>query len=362
MTGTAGHVEAHLSDARQARGSGDLSACAEALERAGLTALELADDHPLRQVVAWRRSKVAFDRDAPLQALHAIEEVLAGPDPFAHYPNGLNAAEPLAAAVWDAHGYGFDAIDRLWRAYSATHRQRGDPFLAAMGDVQRGWQLACSGQLSALSKLLDAYGALTPKSFGDGPHRHARAEDAPTSVFWIQMDLARITLRAATWSRDRSLAHDALEVYEDALSEAGETRLSVYWFVECAGRAALAFGWSDLSDVVDAWWRTAPALDHPRAPLHQALALAAAHHDTGQHSAAIDAYADAVHQAHRLHAGPEWEVDARLWGHEAARSCSPAPPASQAWLTEAAHRIEVAHLHVFAPWLDTLRGQLTPAG
>jgi len=230
----------------------------------------------VRAVVAWRLAKACYDLGRTDEMLTALAPELDADAPFERYPQGLGAVELLARRWWDERGYGHPSIEKLWTAYVAAQEDHGDPWLAACGRAQLAWSWACEGQREALWKLLVHTGGLGPRDFGRGPTRHPRADDASTSVFFAQMDVARIALRAAEWLGDEAMAREAYEVYADALAEADEP--ADYWFV-------------------------AEALDHPRAPLHRALAAAQVNGDATELVARLS-MADA--------AGPEWGIDARL--------------------------------------------------
>jgi hypothetical protein len=303
-TDVATTIEAMLSHARRARADDDLPACIRCLRDAAAASEALEPQHRLRSVVAWRRAKAAYDLGATDEMLDCLAGVLALDEPFADYPQGLKAAEPLARRWWDERGYGHPLVQRLWEAFIDAWRRGGDPWLAACGEAQLAWDWACSGRIDELTALLVRRGGQGPREFGQGPTKHPRALDASTSVFWSQMDLSRTALRAAVWADDESLAREAAEVYADALAEADVAESDDYWFLETVGRAERRFGWR--GDVAERWLAAAPALEHERAPLHRAIAEA---EGRGRRSAALEALplADA--------AGPEWGVDLRLLVH-----------------------------------------------
>jgi len=334
--GDASDIEEVLGRARAARARGELATVRRLLAEAQRATDALDEAHPLRSVVAWRRAKAAYDAGESEEILDALAAVLSTADPFAAYPQGLAAVEPIARRCWDELGYGLDAVEALWEAYIGAQQERGDPWLAACGRSQLAWSWACEGRLDELWQLLVEIGGLGPRDFGDGPTRHPRATDAATSVFFAQMDVARSGLRAAVWGRDERLGREADEVYADALAEAGVE--PDYWYVECAARAALCFGWR--SELPSAWPGAAAALSHERADLHRALAAAEVGGEWGALRHAVPA-ADA--------AGPEWGTDVRLALAEAQLDDAPR------WRDEASRRARRFGLDVFTARLSTAR-------
>ncbi len=231
--------------------------------------------------------------------------------PFAGHPAGGPAAEPIARAIWDSAGYSDELVAWLWSKYRAHHIAHKDPFLAACGDLQLAWHRACRGELEQVSRLMLNYSLMTPSAFGDGPHRHARAPDAPSSLHFVQMDLARTALRAATWSGDEALATEAWDTYEDALADAELTR-DEPWFLDATQRAAARFGWDGPPFAADQprWIAAMATLEHPRAALHRQLVDAVLSDAHGGHDPAP--WLRAAELAVELGAGPEWEADALL--------------------------------------------------
>lgn len=327
-------IEIALAQAREARARGDLIAAQQLLD--GLDLDDLDPDHPLAAVLAWRRSKLAHDLGDPRTALAILEPLLSAPaDPFAHYPRGLNAAGSLARAAWDRLGYGDPTLRLLWRRCSDAWRARGDGYLAHTAEVQLSWDQACAGDLGALSETLGAFAALQPGDLEGGPTRHPRAPDAPGSVPFLQLDLARTALRAGTWAQQPELLERAEDLLEEAAEEVGSQRTRDHWFLEPIALARLRLGRDDPDGYVSAWLALAPSLDHPRAGFHRALARAEASRDDPHQAAAI--FEDAERQARAGGYGPEWEIDPAL--QRALLLSIPAPTA--------AARIESHGVHVF---------------
>ena len=304
---SASRIEAHLAAARQCRLDDDPPGTRHALAQAVDEADQLGDPH-WTAVCRWRAAKAAWDdQDAPA-VLAFVDPLLALEDPFADYLAGLKAVEPATTLVWDTLGYGDPRPEQLWAAWTRHHRSVGDPYLAAMGEVKGAWARACQGDVDALHALLERWTAMTPRRFGTGPHRHAEAPDATSSLFWVQRDVARTALRGATWCLDERLAWMAAEALEDAMEDTGAVRLSDFWFLEPMCRAHLRFGGLDAGGYLDAWRDAAQTLAHERAPFHRALQegeLARAAGATAQARGAFE-------RAHEVGAGlgPEWSTDA----------------------------------------------------
>jgi len=323
-------IETLLVAARGARATASLPQCVQHLREAQAAASPLPDDHRLVAVVAWRRAKAAYDLGLTDEMLGCLERVLSLDHPFADYPQGLKAAEPLARRWWDERGYGHPLVARLWEAFVAAWREGGDPWMAASGEAQLAWDWACAGHLVPLQALLVRRGGQSPREFGNGPSKHPRAPDAPSSLWWAQMDIARIALRAAVWAGDEGLAREAHEVYADALAEAEVDESDDYWFLETAGRAERVFGWR--GELAERWMAAAPGLSHPRAELHQALATAVVQGWPG-------AVAEVLPQADA--AGPEWGIDLRVVLHTGGED------ADGRWLREARALAESRGVGVF---------------
>lgn len=302
-------IEALLAAAREARAAQRADEVLARTREAAHEALQLPDDHPLRQVTAWRLAKAEHDHGAPRAALEALRPILGQDDPFEHYRAGLQAADPLTRRFWDAEGYGEPLILTLWEACSRAWRRDGDPYLAAVGDLQRAWQLACRGERDALRQLVRRYGDLTPRTFGEGPRRHPRALDAPTSVFHVQLDLARTVLWSACWTRDERLAWEAGELAEDAAEGAGLERTEDVWFLDPTVRAALTFGRAAPPGHEEAWIAGLDGLAEPRRTVHLGLAEGVRARAAGDPSAPAR-FLEAARAAEGAAIGPEWLADA----------------------------------------------------
>lgn len=302
-------IEALLAAAREARAAERPDEVLAHIREAAREAQALPSDHPLRQITAWRLAKAEHDLGTPHGALEALRPILDQDDPFEHYRAGLQAADPLTRRFWDAEGYGEPLILKLWEAASRVWRRDGDPYLAAVGDLQRAWQFACRGERGALHQLVRRYGDLTPRTFGEGPRRHPRALDAPTSVFHVQLDLARTALWCACWTRDERLAWEAGELAEDAAEGAGLDRTKDVWFLDPTVRAALTFGVRPPPEHVEAWIEGLERLSEPRRSVHLGLAEGVRARAAGDPSAA-DRFLDAARAAEGAAIGPEWLADA----------------------------------------------------
>lgn len=324
-------ITAALHDAKDARVRQDLGAREAALVQAREGAARLGDA-ALLGVACWRLAKLRYDAGeaeglidalAPLVQLKVEERGVWGVKqqvgPFDHYEAGLRALPAIARRHWDHLGYAHPIVEQLWLAYSEAQRQRQDPFLAAWGDVQRSWQLACTGRLDELVALTLTYARLTPARFGPGPHRHPRADDAASSVHWVQVDLARTLLCAATWLHDEPRAWEAMELLEDAAEDAGLERSVDFWFLDAVLRSAGRFARTEIVE------RYLPAYEAVLAS--EPIELAPAHRARGQAWLAFLRRQRATAQEHaslaldltRHHrAGPEWVVETALLGAIAA--------------------------------------------
>lgn len=319
MEGIAQEVERWLARAREARAAGSTTDVLRNLEEARGLAHTLEEDHPLRQVTSWRLAKAEFDFGSARRMLDALQDVLALDDPFAHYPGGLLAVDRLARRFWDEVGYGEPLILHLWDAAARAWERQGDAYLAAGAKVQQAWELACRGDKTGLRELLVRVGNLTPNNFGDGPHRHPRAPDAPSSVYWVQLDLGRTVLWASCWMRDDRLAWEAHEVFEDAAEGAAIERGDEVWYLDPALRAALTFGWPHRQHL-RAW---VPALERVKEPTRRAVHLGLARglltREEGDRPMARAHFIAASQAAEEGRAGPEWVVDGLVEAlHEAA--------------------------------------------
>lgn len=308
-------VEAALAAARDARASGDLDAARAVLDEAAQLTEPLGPDHALAHTLAWRRSKVAHDQHDARAALDAVTPLLEH-GPFEHYPAGLDACARLATQFWAVAGYGSPALRTLLTRAHEAHRTAGDLYRAYQTTVWRSWDLACAGDLEELTRVLEAFSILHPDQLAGGPSRHSRAADSATSVPWLQQDLARTTLRAATWARRSELADAAEDVLETSADDAGFEREQEYWFLEPIALARIRLGRPDPDDYGSAWLALAPRLSHARAGYHRSLARASAEPEDAV-SALQHAAREAAHEGY----GPEWEIDplvevGRLTGNE----------------------------------------------
>lgn len=317
-------VSEHLERARAARRADDGLAALAALRHAAARALETGDPASI-QLAGWRRAKGEFDFGTPETLLASLEPIVALPTPFEHYPQGLHAAEPIARRIWDHLGYRSDAVLQLWSAWGAHHRSTGDTYLAAQADLQRAWHMACRGDTDAVQNIAEPWFRLTPARFGRGPTKHPDAEDATLSLYWIQVDLGRTLLRAATWTGRERLARDARDHLEDALAWSSRSLGKAPWCVDAICRAADRFAWSDApwpawSKVLSGWSQA-----HP---VHARLGGAVFDRRDGRSDRAIAGFEATAELAERKRAGFEWVADSLI---EAQRT-SPAP--------ERARRIE----------------------
>ena len=320
MLDVAESVEIQMANARSARSRGDLVDAQARLESAWLESEGLPELHPLRAIVAWRRVKVAFDRDAIGDLVRHLDDAMALPEPFDTEGAALRAAQPVARRIWDTLGYGQPNVEPLWQAFITAWQQAGDPWMAASGRTQLAWEWACVGRLDALAELVESTACLDPHSFGAGPSRHPLAPDAPSAVWFAQMDQARVALRGAVWGRHEALARIASELYADALAEAEREEDEDPWFLETVGRAEQTFGWSPR--VSPRWERSAPAATHARAPLHASIAAAD-------------------------EAGPEWAVDVRRLAVDLAGPSG--DPRAAVWREESTALVRRYGVHVFPP-------------
>lgn len=309
-----------IDQASAARAGDDGAACITHLAAAQAVLLPAGEDPGLQPVlhkVSWRLAKAGHDFDRLDVMLDALDPLLdeARPalgTPFDHVRSARRALSPIARRWWDARGYGDDRIARLWLAWAETYRDEGDPWLEASGHAQRAWHLACAGDQDALDTIIERYLATDPKRFGSGPHRHPRASDTPSSVWWAQLELVRIGLWASAWTGRRRRAQDLLDALEDAAEAAALDRADEPWFLDPACRAALAFGLEDvLAAYAEPWLAALDRLEHPRAAFHRALAAGLVAGHRGHPEQAIEALQRAVRLADDGKFGAEWQIDAR---------------------------------------------------
>jgi hypothetical protein len=291
-------AHAALDRAAQARADDDGAGCLAALEEAWSLLLD-RDQPSLFAKVAWRRAKAGYDFGDADAMLDAVTPLLEAGRPFEDHPPARRAMQPIATRWWDTRGYGDDRVARLWAAWAESYRREGDPWMAAQGEAQRAWHLACAGDHQALDALIERYLALDPRRFGTGPHRHPKAPDTPASVWWAQLDLVRTGLWAATWARRRERARDLLDALEDAAEAARLERPDEPWFLDPVLRAALAFGLdAPRGAYARAWLPALDRVDGPRGALHRSLARGLLHED-------VEALEAAATQALEHHLGAE---------------------------------------------------------
>jgi hypothetical protein len=318
-------ITSALHEAKDARVRHDQGARETWLEQAWADARTLGDAS-LLSATCWRLAKARYDRGAAeglIEALapmvqpdiHEIGEwgVKQAVGPFDHYEPGLRALAPLCRRHWDHLGYASEVVDKLWLAYSEAQRKREDPFLAAWGDVQRSWQLACAGRSDELAAMVATYARLSPGRFGTGPHRHPRAEDVPTSIYWVQLDLARTLLHAATWAHDERRTWEAMELVEDAAEDCGLDRHTDFWFLDTMLHAAGRFGRAEVVERYLPAYRNVLEGSSPELPaVHRLRGQAWLAFLARQRSTAQERAIQALDQARHHRAGPEWVVECAL--------------------------------------------------
>jgi hypothetical protein len=313
-----------LHAAKDARVAGDTHARHEALERAWTDACAL-NDAVLLATACWRLAKARHDTDPAAGLIDALTPLVSQQveergvwgikhdvGPFDHYEAGLRALPLLTRQHWDHHGYGSDIVDRMWRAYIAKQHEREELYLMSWGQVQLCWQLACSGKLDDLSDIVLAFARLSPERFTQGGHQHPRANDIPSSVYWVQLDLSRALLRGATWAHQERRAWEAMELMEDAAEDVGLNRHQDFWFLDAILRSAGRFGDE----------RTVKRYLEPYAALIDAgNDIADVHLERGKawiaflqrKQATTERHASqALDLARHHHAGPEWVVESAL--------------------------------------------------
>ena len=313
-----------LEAARRARVAKDDTARVQALTSAWEAARELADGS-LVATTSWRLAKARYDLglvDTTLDALaplleHSIEErglwgVKQRVGPFDHYEAGLRALEPLTRRHWDHHGYGPTLLDPLWEAWFAAQEARGHAFTAAWGRIVRAWSAATTGQLDTVRAVVLSTAQHRPEAFAHDPHAHPRAATAHDSAGWLQVDAARMLLRAATWAASERVAWEAQELLMDAVEDVRLDHRSDPWLLDAMLHAAERFGgWTIEPADVQAYRRLAPHL--PSA--HRARAAAwLGRHDGGP---AAGPAVDAARACAANFVGPEWTVASWLDAHRA---------------------------------------------
>lgn len=306
-----------LARARDARAEQDAGARLAHLDRAREHALA-SGDAALLATACWRLAKGHYDAGEVASALDALDPLLTRIlerdnffsakrplTPFSHYPAGLSALEALSRAFTDRYGYTDARLLALWDAAVATRAEGHDPYLTARARIERAWLHACTGQHDAIAPELERYARMAPADFGQGPTRHPRAADAPSSLIWVTLDLARAALWCATWRQDDRAAWYAREALEDAAEEAQLPRHADVWHLDAVLHAGQRFGW----DTGDDPRHLGTLLNaKPLPPAHQ-LRLEALHQRLAGQDATAQAHA-AAHAALEAHAGPEWAVQA----------------------------------------------------
>lgn len=288
-----------LARARRARREGDGPGVLAALEEAVVTSAE-AGDESLLTLAAWRLSKAHHDYGTPEGALDALDWLQTeGRTPWEGYARAREGMERLSAWVTSTAGYGDPRLVDLWRGW--LDALANDPWRRAQGTVQLAWVLACRGDLDALRQLAEGVFRTSPSRFGTGPTAHPDAPDTPTSVYYAQLELARVLLRGATWVGDTATAEDALDAWYEA---AGAVEVEPdYWLLEAHAHASVRLGWGEgLDDFAAAH----AALDHPRARVHRPLGAAILALDAG--ADATLALRQAAASAREEHVGYEWEA------------------------------------------------------
>lgn len=313
-------IRAALEAATRCRAAGDQSGCIAALTEAWRGSAALPDAH-LLSVSAWRLAKAHHDFGDPYSMLEAVRPLVQTPlterqnlfvapvtvSPFTYYPASVGAASRVCRHFTDRAGYADPLIALLYQALSEHHRQAADPYLAARAQVELAWWHACRGEQEQLWAIVERYLKTPPAGFereaGPDAHRHAQAPDISTSLFHIQLDLARTALRCATWTGNVSSAVDALELMEDAAEDIGHRDL---WFLDAACHAGTRFDELSIPDGYFSLWRT--SLDGSDHAVHRGLMLAILGSD-----------ASLARQAGTLalsdHRGPEWAAMAFQIAH-----------------------------------------------
>ncbi|MEO0603894.1 MAG: hypothetical protein AAF211_20830 [Myxococcota bacterium] len=279
----------------------------------------LEPDHVLRFKTRWRLAKAHHDQERPSDALTALDPLVEAGDPFAGYPQGLDAVGALAVEAWHRLGYADPRVDRLFVAAEAVHQATGDRVRATQARLQRLWASACRGDGDAVRAELQAFVELDPGSFESGPSRHPRAPDAAGSVAWLQLDAARTALRVATWARDPELADLAEDAFEDAATDADLDREGEIWFLEPIALVRRRLARPDPDDYARTWLDLAGRIDYPRRAYHHRVALAEAARGDDP-SRLATRYREAADVALEHDHGPEWAIDALVEAAEPERA------------------------------------------
>ena len=312
-------IKAALGDARRCREQHDERGREAYLEAAQRLAVEHAHAE-LLTISSWRLAKARFDAsrsgiDRALEPLLAHQHEQRGlwgikhrVTPFTHYPTGLAALARLTSAHRDREGYGSAILDHLWTEAIQLHEAQGEHYLAWRGRQVRAWKHACRGELAPLHELWLASQRLKPRDLRESPHRHPSAPDAPSSVFWIQQDLARTYLRALTWGdASGSLERNAWQVHEaleEAMEDTRTQRSADVWYLEATLHAAWRFGWTTQQPALASSLRQ--MLDQVPSNSHRLRMTALLQHVGGESSNA--AFAESAEYAKTEQPGPEWQV------------------------------------------------------
>ncbi len=295
-------VLAFLEEARRARTAGSGPGCLDAMAAAQEAAATLDQEHPIIQVLAWKRSKAEHDFGTPSGMLDALDPILDQDDPFVHYPASLNAVERLTRHYTDRVGYGDARVTRLWEQWIAAQRRARDPFLAEMGAMNLTWIRACTGALGELRSELDRVSALSRRDFARSPSQHIEAKEVSNSVFFVQMEVSRAVLTGAMWTGEERLGWEAWQLYEDAIEEVDRDRSADFWYLSTVARAGDRFAWSEAATTL--------------VPLRQQLSKRARDVHTALVEGDLDRKTElllwAAEQAIATHAGFEWAIDALL--------------------------------------------------
>ncbi|MEM6928422.1 MAG: hypothetical protein AAF602_15920 [Myxococcota bacterium] len=279
----------------------------------------LDPDHVLRFKTRWRLAKAHHDQQRPSDALTALDPLVEAGDPFAGYPQGLDAVGALAVEAWHRLGYAERRVDRLFVAAEAVHEASGDRVRSTQSRLQRLWASACRGDRNIVHDELQSFVEFDPGAFEAGPSRHPRAPDAAGSVAWLQLDAARTALRAATWARDPELADLAEDAFEDAATDADLDREAEIWFLEPIALVRRRLARPDPDDYARSWFELAGRIDYPRRAYHHRVALAEAAR-ADEPSRFATRYREAADVALEHDHGPEWVIDALVQAGEPSRA------------------------------------------
>jgi hypothetical protein len=301
------HAHRSLDLATAARQRGDGAACLQHLEQA----YQLAEgDAALVEKVAWRLSKAAFDFGTITQAFDALSPILAAP--FAYSSGPRSAVPELCTRWWDECGYRDPRPYQLWRATVESWRADGDPWMAAAATSRLAWGYACAGAWSDLDAVVEGTLQLDPRTFGEGPHKHPRAPDTPSSVWWAHIEVLRTALWATAWTPRPARAIDWLDAAADALAGASLPEDGDLWLLDASMRAAIANGLDVAPARQKRWLHQLSDHAGPRGAFHRSIGqgVLAAQAERADEASNHFAHAARIAREHRL--GPEWEADALL--------------------------------------------------